>query len=294
MIKDEAIIETKEQQPLYNNYNSIKFNPMNNDSHIKLMIGYKSQQIIQILPYQWTFNQPNKSYNQVLDGTLSTTLYADIDDQGVDLKKQLYKLCNAFDINQLYIVKNSLYDKYHIFSPDIIFHNISNMKLALSNIKGLQIDFAVYGSTSQRFRFIHQSKNFDNTKGIYNQFMIYNPDINDLSNLQISDSTEYWQYMIHQNYQPNQKYIAPKVYNNNNYATVELDINVLRLECKSKNMNATENTFANRQKFIFKVFKQCKSNKLQTKSIIKTFIDEHLFKPNLGTQSYEQYIDRLQ
>ncbi|CAL6024875.1 Hypothetical_protein [Hexamita inflata] len=268
---------------------------MKNLSVIRLMVGYSSKEIILSSPYSWIYEKPDKSYNQVLDGTLSTTLYADIDDQNVDIKKQLFKLCNAFDIDQIYVVKNSLFEKYHIFSPDVIFHNISNMKLALTNIKGLQVDFAVYGSTSQRFRFIYQSKLSDKTKGVYNQFMIYNVDYNTLHNVDSNSDFECWQYMIHQEFKPNQKLVMPKTYDTQiNYPQVELDINKLRQECISKNMNAAENTFANRQKFIYKVYKQCKQNKQQTKQIIKTFVDEKIFKPNLGINSYDLYINRLQ
>ena len=57
--------------------------------------------------------------------------------------------------------------------------------------------------------------------------MVYNPDINELSKVDIDS---YWKYMIHQEFKPNQKYIAPVVYKEppkSSFECLPIDINKL-------------------------------------------------------------------
>ncbi|CAL6056815.1 Hypothetical_protein [Hexamita inflata] len=250
----------------------------------------------------------DKSYCQILQGDKSTTLYCDIDDQNINIIEQLQKLVSKFGSDkQFYVLKSNKFNKYHVFCEQIIFENLSEMKRTLNSVSGLMHDQAVYSSTSQLFRLIGQSKNFNLEKGIYNQMYRFVD-----NQLELYPNAPIYLYIIHQNYKPTYintvtsqdvheliHYCEGSESDSEDFEDFEEDLNLniniqtLRSRCVNESLNSESGTYDKRRKFTYFIYNLTNMNKQQTIKIIKQFVDEGIFKQTFGNIGFEQFINNF-
>ncbi|CAL6030576.1 Hypothetical_protein [Hexamita inflata] len=268
---------------------------------IQVVKGFKSRQEETLSCFGDKIFKDN-SYNQLIIGDYSVTFYCDIDNEKVDIIQQLQLLTAKFGNDKIfYVLKSDLFDKYHIFCHDLVFENNQSLKYVLNQITGLAFDPAVYGST-QLFRLIGQSKDFNKSKGIYNTMYLFEQ--GELKQLQ-----KYFIYpfVIHQGYKVTYKVEIPYVHQQIEYRegseseeidSEEIDlklnfnINIIsRTRVIAEQLNAETNTYDNRRKFAYFVYNLTKRDKQETIQIIKQFVDENLFKRTFGNIDYIQFIN---
>ncbi|CAL6037930.1 Hypothetical_protein [Hexamita inflata] len=259
----------------------------------------------------------DKSYCQILQGDKSTTLYCDIDDQNINIIEQLQKLVSKFGSDkQFYVLKSNKFNKYHVFCEQIIFENLSEMKRTLNSVSGLMHDQAVYSSTSQLFRLIGQSKNFNLEKGIYNQMYRFVD-----NQLELYPNAPIYLYIIHQNYKPtyinavaseaetpvhelihycegseSHEYEDSNQDSNQDFEqNLNLNINIetLRRRCVRESMNSESGTYDQRRRFAYFIYNLTLKNKQETIKIIKQFVEEGIFKQTFGNIGFEQFINNF-
>jgi len=75
-------------------------------------------------------------------------LYFDLDNEGIVIEEFLKKLTEEYVDSTFYIVKSDSANKYHIFSNEVIYKNMTELKYDLKErFENEDIDMAVYGKT---------------------------------------------------------------------------------------------------------------------------------------------------
>ncbi|CAL6047031.1 Hypothetical_protein [Hexamita inflata] len=272
-------------------------------SYVKVVKGFMTRDY-ETFPTNGINLPKDNNYCQILDGMKSSTFYCDIDNQDANIEEQINILIKAFGKRNFYVVKNNIFNKYHVFCHSLIFQDLFSIKCALCNLKGCLADLAVYSKTSQLFRMINQTKNFDKSKGVYNILYEYSD-----NKLNLLEGYYNWVFLIHQGYKPNvivelkqqKQPFKQLTYHEGSdseeeeaVADQKINIDQLRERVIREDMNSSDNTYDKRRRFAYCVYMFVKQNKQQCVEIIKTFVDEGIFKPTFGKIDYITFINNFQ